>query len=297
MLHSRTLFNKPLIKILSRQSFKKTFCNNNVICSIQFHRFDHNLKIIIMKKICFLLMLSVCSFSIAKAQTAQEIINQYIENIGGLDNWKKIEGIKTSAKVNAQGMEIPLEMIDLKNGKKLIKMELQGKEIVQLAFDGNTAWSHNFMTMQAEKTDNETTENIKKESADFPDPFIDYAAKGYKIELVGKETVEGTECHKIKLTKKPQLVDGKEEENVTFYYFDTESVVPILAETEIKSGPAKGMVSQSVFSDYQEVNGLYFPFSITQKAKGYPQGQTINTTKIEINPKVDDAIFKFVESK
>jgi outer membrane lipoprotein-sorting protein len=250
-----------------------------------------------MRRITLLAALMIFTCSLSIAQSVDEIINTYTENIGGEANWNKVTGAKYTAKVNAQGMEIPLEMINLKNGKMIMKFELQGKEIVQQAFDGTTAWGTNFMTMQAEKRDNEATENIKRESQDFPDAFFGYKAKGYKAELLGKETVEGTECFKIKLTKKPMLVDGKEEENVTFYYFDTETYVPIMSETEIKSGPAKGMVSQTLFSDYKEVDGLYMAFSITQKGKGQPQGQAINITKIELNPKVDETIFVYKEAK
>jgi hypothetical protein len=165
--------------------------------------------------------------------------------------------------------------------------------MVQQAFDGNEAWGMNFMTMKPEKSDSETTENMKRNLGDFPDPFLNYKDKGFKAELLGKETVDGTETFKVKLTKKPLMVDGKEVENVVFYFFDTENFVPIMVEQEVKYGPAKGVTSQTMFSDYQEVDGLYFAFSITEKAKGTPQSQAINITKVIVNPSVDDAAFKF----
>ncbi|MFO0267570.1 MAG: outer membrane lipoprotein-sorting protein, partial [Cyclobacteriaceae bacterium] len=163
-------------------------------------------------------------------------------------------------------------------------------------YDGTTLWSHNFMTMKAEKSDAESTENFKKEIGEFPDAFLNYKGKGYKAELLGKETVDGTETYKIKLVKKPILVDGKETENVVFYYFDAENFVPLMTETEIKSGPAKGMVSQSKMSDYQEVSGLMMPFSMSQGVKGQP-GQPLTITAIELNPAVDAAAFKFPEGQ
>jgi hypothetical protein len=250
-----------------------------------------------MKKIFSLICFTLVFAFAAKAQTADEIVKKYLDNIGGADKLRALSGTKMSSKINAMGMELPLEIINLKNGKMLVKFELQGKEMVQQAFDGTTAWGVNFMTMKPEKSDNEATENMKRETADFPDPFLDYKIKGFKIESLGKETVEGVECFKIKLTKKPQLSEGMEVENVHFYYFDTENYVPVLSETEVKTGQYKGMVSQTVFSDYQEVGGIYFPFSITNKAKGQGEGQTLNVTKVELNPKVDEKIFIFTEGK
>ncbi|HCR55271.1 MAG TPA: outer membrane lipoprotein-sorting protein, partial [Cytophagales bacterium] len=45
-------------------------------------------------------------------------------------------------------------------------------------------------------------------------------------------------------------------------------------------------------SDYKEVAGLYFPYSMTQGIKGGPS-QPIIIEKIEVNPAVSDADFKF----
>jgi outer membrane lipoprotein-sorting protein len=249
-----------------------------------------------MKKKFILLSLAtfLATFTLS-AQTVDEVIANYFENTGGADNWRAINGLTSKATVNSQGMDIPITIITLKDGRTIMKMELQGKEITQVAFDGTDAWSTNFMTMEAEKSDNETTENIKREVGDFPDPFLDYADNGYSVELMEKETVEGTECYKIKLTKKPQLVDGQDVDNISFYFFDTENFVPIVIESEIKSGQMKGKISRTTFSDYQEVDGLYFPFSITQGIKDMGS-QTINFTSIEVNPTVDDAIFKFPAS-
>jgi len=248
-----------------------------------------------MKKFSLLAFVICVSFTI-NAQTADEILTNYFENIGGLENMKKVKGIKMTAKVNQQGMEIPLDIVQLSDGKQMTTITFQGKEIKQGVFDGETLWSHNFMTMKAEKSDAEATANFKLDSNDFPDSFIDYKAKGYTVELLGKETIDGAETFKIKLTKEPVTIDGKKEESVSFYFFDSENFVPIAVQSEIKSGPAKGMISNTTMSDYQEVDGIYFPFSMTQGVKGKP-GSPLTITKIELNPTVDASAFKFPEEK
>ena len=246
-----------------------------------------------MKKIV-LIVLAVCASLTINAQTADEILSSYFENIGGLENLKKVEGMKMIAKISQQGMEIPLEIVQLKSGKQMSLITFQGMEVKQGVFDGETLWSTNFQTMKAEKSDAETTANMKLEMNDFPDPFIDYKEKGYTVELLGKETIDGAETFKIKLIREPVTIDGKQEESVTFYFFDAENFVPIAVQTEIKSGQAKGMVSEVTFSDYQEVDGLYFPFSLTQGIKGQP-GAPITITSIELNPTIEDNAFAFPE--
>ena len=244
-----------------------------------------------MKKI--LVLIVICFSITVNAQTADEIISTYLENTGGVENFKKLTGVKMSAKVNQQGMEIPLEIFQMSDGKQMTIINFQGKEIKQGVFDGETLWSHNFMTMKAEKSDAEATENLKLDINDFPGPFFDYKEKGYTVELLGKETIDGAETFKIKLTKEPVTIDGKKEDSISFYFFDTENFVPIAIQTEIKSGPSKGMVSEITMSDYQEVEGLYFPFSMTQGLKGKPGGQPITITKIELNPTVEPNAFIF----
>ena len=246
-----------------------------------------------MKQITFLLAFSLmCLF--ANAQSADEIIETYFENTGGIEAWNKITGIQMNASVNAQIGEIPLTMYNGKDGSSFVKMTLQGNEIMQVAFDGETAWGMNMMSMQAEKQESEMVENMKRAIKEFPDPLLNYKDKGFTIELLENETIEGTECFKIKLTKQTMLIEGEEIENVSYYYFDTENFVPILAEAEIKQGQAKGMISQTFFSDYQEVDGIYFPFSMIQGAKGFP-GQTITIKSIDINPEIDKSTLAYPE--
>ena len=161
-----------------------------------------------MKKILLFVVAIATSISV-NAQTADEIIANYFENIGGLEKLKQVKGVKMTAKINQQGMEIPLEIIQMSDGKQMTVINFQGKEMKQGVFDGETLWGHNFMTMKAEKSDEETTENMKLDMNDFPDSFIDYKEKGYAIELLGKETIDGAETFKIKLTKEPITIDGK----------------------------------------------------------------------------------------
>ena len=260
-----------------------------------FHSFFVNsktLKIKTMKKQALFLLFIAFLGNYTVAQTADEILNQYYENSGGMDNWKLLKGLKMYASVNQMGMEIPIEIVRLKSGKTMTKVTFQGKEIKQGVFNGEVLWGDNFMTQEAEKSDQEVTENMKRTATDFPDALFNYKSKGYTLERLKDEDYEGTKCFKLKMTKKTVLVDGKEEDNVEFYFFDKDNFVPISQQAEIKSGPMKGQMSDSKLSDYQEVDGLYFPFSLTQGLVG-GESQGIIISKIELNPVIDESEFEF----
>ena len=246
-----------------------------------------------MKKYSILLAIVLMSgWATLQAQTADEILNNYFENTGGVDAWRAVEGMRMKAKVNQGGMEIPLEIVRMKDGRQMTSITFQGLELKQGVFDGEVLWGTNMMTQKAEKSDAEATEMMKKEMNDFPDPFLDYQDKGYTVELMGQEDFNGTETFKIKLVKEPITVDGEEVQDVSYYFFETENFVPIAIHSEIKQGQAKGMMSEITFSDYQEVEGLYMPFTMSQGVKGQG-GQPVTMDSIELNPEVSDSDFAF----
>lgn len=245
-----------------------------------------------MKTKSTLTFIAIMLIGLVNAQTADEIITNYFENTGGYEAWGKLEGFKIIAKVNQGGMEIPLEIVQLKSGKQYTKFSVQGTEFMQGVYDGESLWSINFQSLTAEKADTEALENHKLNINDFPDALYDYKAKNYPVELLGEESIEGTETFKIKLTKEPIIVDGEKVDDIVFYFFDKETFVLLAQEQEIHSGPMKGKINTTTFSDYDEVAGLYFPFSIIEGLKG-GQTQPLVIESIEVNPTVEETVFAF----
>lgn len=244
-----------------------------------------------MKKIILTLTL-ITAFATANAgeMTAEEIVSTYIENTGGAEAWNKLAGVKLIGEMNQGGMKFPFEIVQLKNGHQYMKFNFQGKELKQGVFDGENMWGTNFMSMKAEKSDAESTANQKLEMNDFPFPLFHYKENGYQLELMGKEEKDGAEVYKLKLTREPKTVDGKKVDDISYYYFDVDALVPLVTESEVKEGPMKGKIGESKLGDYQEVDGLYFPFSMTQGMKDGPSAAMV-ISKVELNPTVNDSEF------
>ena len=105
-----------------------------------------------MKNSVLLLVALIFSVNISShAQTVDEIIDNYFENTGGAEQWRTIEGVVFYATVNQMGMEIPIEITQLKSGKQMSVIKFQGQEIKQGVFDGEVSWSINLMNQKAEK--------------------------------------------------------------------------------------------------------------------------------------------------
>lgn len=243
-----------------------------------------------MKKLFLSLSIALACFT-SYAQSADDIINESIQALGG-KNWEAVNGLRMTTVLDQGGMKIPLEVVILRDGRTFSKVSIQGMEIIQGAFDGETLWNTNFMTQKPEKAEADDIENTKRQCKEFPSALHIYKSLGYTATLQGEENVDGVQCHKIKLDKKTQLAEGKEVPNVEYHYIDKDTKALIMSEEEIASGEMKGKMVQTKFSDYQEVNGVMLPFSNTYGMRD-GESQTISFEKVEVNPVVADDIFKF----
>jgi hypothetical protein len=245
-----------------------------------------------------LLLTATILFSIntLTSQTAEEIIDGYLEVIGGVEAIQNVEGVIINASANQGGLELPIEIVSSKNRSSLT-ISIQGQELKDGVFDGEVLWSSGFPDFKPVKSDEEDVINFKNEIQEFPDVFVTYKDLGYTAEFDGTDDFEGTEVYKIKMTKTPYLIDGEENPNIDYYLFDMDNYVLLAVWSEMLEGPGKGAVIQQSFSDYQEVEGVYYPFSLTFGAKGQPGGQTFVVQSMEINPELDDSDFKFPEEE
>jgi len=117
---------------------------------------------------------------------------------------------------------------------------------------------------------------------DIDGPLVDYKEKGHAAELVGHDSMEGTDCYKIKLSMK----NG----DIRYYYLDTDSFLELKVEIQTT---IRGALHESelYYGDYEQVNGIYYPFAVEQGQKGSSSRQQFSVEKIEQNVDLDDALF------
>jgi hypothetical protein len=121
------------------------------------------------------------------------------------------------------------------------------------------------------------------DQADIEGPLVDWQAKGHRVSLSGKESLDGREVYKLAVT----LRNGRSLNQ----YLDAQSFLLVRTETErlVRGHPLAIVTS---FDDYREVGGIFFPHLIQTGAVGRPQRLNIAVEEIEVNPTVDDARFE-----
>jgi outer membrane lipoprotein-sorting protein len=226
-------------------------------------------------------LLTVSAFG----QTADELLEKNIKAQGGREKLKAIQSMRLTGKMKMGPMEAPITIVKARPAEMRVDFTIQGMTGTS-AYDGTTGWT--LMPFMGNKDPQKMTEEQLKETrleADFDGPTWDYKAKGNKVEYVGKVDTEGTPTYKLHVTTK----DGKESN----MYLDAETYLLIRTEAT-RNVQGQDLEMESTIGDYKTVDGLTMAYSMESHVKGKENmgGQAITIEKIELNPKVDEAMFK-----
>jgi hypothetical protein len=224
----------------------------------------------------------------ASAQTVDEVIAKNIQAHGGLEKLKAVRTIRVTGKFSQGSFRAGFLQENKRPGMVREEAIIQGLSQIQ-AYDGKTGWQVSPFggRKDAELLSQDDLKSLQID-ADIDGPLVDYKEKGHKAELVGHDSVEGTDCYKVRLA----LKNG----DVRYYFLDADSFLEIKMENQ---STIRGAVqfAESYFGDYEEVNGLYFAFAFEAGPKGSPERTKYTVEKVELNVALEDALFTMPVSK
>src|SRR5258706_5070672 len=207
-----------------------------------------------MKKIFFALITLAFVNAQAQTLTADEVVQKYATAIGGLDNFNKIKTAKLTGTVTAQGMDLPIT-IQVINGRAMrTDVEVMGQSITNSYNDGK-GWKINPFAGAATATDVTGAElNDFKAQSNLASQLMDYKKRGYTVELLGQEDMEGSHVYKIKLT-----ADDKKE---TTYFIDSKTflVIKSISKREMQG---QELDVETLYSNVKEFGGVKFAMTRT----------------------------------
>lgn len=246
----------------------------------------------VLLSVITLLFYSQVSF----AQTADEIIEKYIESRGGkeklnaiqticFEGSKEVFGISRSIKINIEQGKFYREDYDMfgEHGFSIITT--------------TEGWKYSSINPKKMNKISDTALAAAQYKYDIEGSLVDYAAKGHKVALIGTDTINAQECFKIKFTSNI----GTE----ILYWFDKKSFYKV--QSSIKETTrvytAKDVYTNVLVEDiiqyknYRFVDGVLFPFIQTIEIYRIDNGVklgNVNTyyNNIQPNKPIDPRLYR-----
>jgi hypothetical protein len=223
-----------------------------------------------------------------QAQTVDEIVAKHIVARGGMDKLKAIQTLKITRTV-ATGIGNNVRVIIYKKRPALYRGEQgpaqpAGAPLTPRGVNAEDAWdiAQGKVTRRPDALENETRDL----DGDFDGLLVDWKAKGHTVTFGGREALPGGgDALKLQVKTKNGI-----ERTI---YLDATTYLD-RRHTGYLSLPNGRRDVVIDFANWQDVNGVKFPFDITEDRTGGQapaQSLVVYTEKIEANVPLDDALF------
>lgn len=219
--------------------------------------------------------------------TAAELAAKNVEARGGADKLNAIQSLRLSGKILVNGDTLELGYVTLVKRPGSIRYEAQLQGLTQVqAYDGAQAWQINPFQgrKDPEKLSADDAKGLSEDARDFLGALVDYQAKGYTLDYLGTEDIEGTEAHKLRVTRP----NG----DITYVYLDPDHFLEIrVVNRRIEHGVPNETITD--YNDYEKVDGVYVPLAQDSWQKGSTDHQKVQYDKAEANVAADEGEFRF----
>ena len=211
------------------------------------------------------------SVTIPEGMTAHDVLEKYIEAIGGKEKLSEVTSYAIKAEADMQGTKLNLEIMKTSKNQFMQDIKVMGNSMSKQVVDGGKG----YMVVQGQRKDlsEEEVKKIKEESVPFPE--LDLLLMDVTLE--GVEVIDGKKTYKIKLS----------DEKTSFY--DIETALKVRDEVNIEAN-GQPMNTTFDYGDYKEVAGIKFPFTLTQTMG--QQSFDFIIQEIKVNEGVSDVDFE-----
>ena len=241
-----------------------------------------------LSRILLFTLLSLGMASAAKPQsgpTVQEVINKYLQAMGGKERLQSINTLyQEGIAVLGNGEQLSSRSWRIYDRVYRHEIEMPAGKVI-IIVTPNKGWSSGPGTGGVFKPLTDVQFKSLRPEIDPGGPLVDYAAKGNRVELVGKDTVGGEICFELKVSfpsggSTTYSVDARKGYILRASHQGGNVLGTILPGTE--GHPDAEVVTE--YGDYKVIPGGYiFPHSITLS----PYGAKVKITKIQVNGELD----------
>ena len=220
------------------------------------------------------------------AQTADEVIARNIATRGGAEKLHAIQTMLMTGTISFGESSSPITVQAKKPGKIREDFKVRQVQVVR-AFDGATGWEsekEDAAAAKIEELKGGNLNNIQEEAENAMEgPLLDYAKKGSRTELLGKDTFVGKPVYKLKITTHIGTAITQ--------FIDAASYLEIHEEIE-RSANGKLITIVEDVGDYRDVDGAKFPHLFVSGPPENPKASRLQIDKMQLGAPIADDVFK-----
>ena len=220
------------------------------------------------------------------AQSVDDIVARHIAARGGKEKLAAIQTVKMTRTV-ASGIGATLNVTLYKKRPNFLRLEQgpaqPGATMIPRGMNADVVWD----TVQGKIVPRQAqlAAEARDVDGDFDGILVDWREKGHTVALAGRETLPGGETFKLAVTLKSGLTRT--------IYLDARTYLD-RRHTGVLNLPGGRQFDVTIdFDNWRDVEGVKFPFDITEERTGKEPVVTLvtYTDKIELNLPMDDALF------
>lgn len=218
--------------------------------------------------------------------TAAQIVERNVAARGGLPAWHAVKTLTFSGKLEAGGKtnaELPFVLKMKRQHKSRLEISFQEETALQV-YDGKHGWKvRPFLGRDEVEPFTPAEVRAAEDWQELDGPLIDYAKKGTKVRLLGKESIEGHPAYKLKLTMK----DGAQRH----VWVDAATFLELRIDGEPRKMDGKMHNVSVYYRDYKAENGLTVPHVFETVVEGGPTAHKMSIDQVIVNQPMEDIIF------
>ena len=214
--------------------------------------------------------------SIPAGLTADKILDNYINAIGGKENLKKVKDRTTEMEGAVQGVKVSM-VIYQKAPDKMMQEVSAGAMKQDIYYNGKTGQIQ--MSGKTMEVKGNELEKLKYEST--LDLLLRLKSFGIKLILEDVEKVNGKDAYKVDMI----LPSGTK----WVQYYDPQTWLKV-KESKSITVPQGTYTQDTFFDDYREVDGVKYPFSLKQTLG--PQHLDFVVTSLKVNTGLKNNLFE-----
>jgi outer membrane lipoprotein-sorting protein len=215
----------------------------------------------------------------AQTPTVDDLLAKNTEARGGAEKLKGINTRRVSGTIQVQGVSMPMEVLAKRPNLMRQELKVQDRQLVT-AYDGQHAWAINPMLGDTPQELQGVQADLLRDQAQFDGPLAYARQRGDKMEIIGKETVDGSAAWNLAITR-----DGR----VTNVYLDEQTALERKIMATISENGMQVQI-ESLISDYKPVEGIMVPHKVQTMVGGQTQA-TVTIESVAFNVPLEDARF------